>query len=83
MILRLSHPWKWHHTRDILDTDRPADGITEAEARRLIRGGIARPIEDVVEDLGGGWYQVPLSGGKSEKVQGLKAAVRLLRRDAR
>lgn len=80
MIIRLSHPYQWHKTLDILDTDH--DDITEEEARRLIRGGIAKPIEDVVEDNGGGWYTVPVGPGKTKKVQGLDRAVRALKRAA-
>lgn len=81
MIVRLSHPWRWHHIRDILDTDR--DPITEIEARALIRGGIARNVDDILEDVGGGWFAVPRPDGTTDKVRGHKTAVRMLRRDAR
>lgn len=80
MIIRLSHPWKWHLTRDILDTE---DGdLTEPEARKLVRSGRARALESIVTDVGGGWYEVPLRSGKVKKVQGLAKVKKLLRREA-
>lgn len=80
MKVRLSHPWRWHRTLDVLDTD--AGDLTEAEARRLIRGGIARDVAELIEHTGGGWYTVKLSGGKTARVRGEAAAIRALERDA-
>lgn len=80
MIIRLSHPWRWHKTRDVLDTD--ADDLTEGEARRLVSGGIAVDVDELIGEGEGGWYTVPLSGGKTKRVRGRDKAVRALRRDA-
>lgn len=81
MIVRLSHPWRWHRTRAVLDTEGGL--ITEDEARALIHGGIARDVEDLIENLGGGYYVVTLSGGKTKKVRGKPAAIKALKRDGR
>lgn len=80
MIVQLSHPWRWHRTRDILDTE--AGDLTEGEARALISGGIARNVDDLIGEGEGGWYDVPLSDGTTKRVRGRPAAVRALRRDA-
>lgn len=80
MIIRLSHPWRWHKTRDVLDTE--AGDLTDGEARRLIRAGIARDVDELIGSGDGGWYLVPLSGGKTKRVRGRAAAIKALRRDA-
>lgn len=80
MIIRLSHPWRWHRTLDILDTDN--SDLTEGEARALIGGGIARDVDDIIGPGEGGWYDVPLSDGNTKRVRGRAAAIRTLRRDA-
>jgi hypothetical protein len=80
LIVRLSHPWKWHRTRDVLDTE---DGdLTEGEALRLIRGGIARDVDELIGAGEGGWYSVKLSDGKTKRYRGRANAIRALRRDA-
>lgn len=80
MIIRLSHPWRWHRTRDVLDTD--AGDLTEGEARRLIRGGIARDVDELLGEGAGGWYELTLSDGNTKRYRGRAAAIRALRRDA-
>lgn len=79
MIIRLSHPWSYHKTRDILTAP---DDLSEGQARALVSGGAARRLEDIVTDLGGGWYEVPLRNGKTKKVRSLDAAVKILKRQA-
>lgn len=79
MIVRLSHPWRWHKTRDVLDTT--AGDLTDAEASKLVRVGYARDVADLIEPLGGGWVTVQLSDGP-RKVQGHDAAIAALREDS-
>lgn len=80
MLVILSHPWRWHHPRDVLDTARGQ--LTEAEAANLVRAGYAQTFDQRVRPLGGGWLEVVLADGNLVKVQGRQAAERALRKDA-
>lgn len=51
---------------------------TEADARRLIRAGVAKRAAEVIENLGNGWYLVPLDP-EPRKVHGWAAALEALR----
>lgn len=77
--LVLSHPWRHHRTRDVLEVGVDLDPV---EARQLVRGGIARDVGDVIRPTGGGWYAVPVSDGNTKRVQGLTRALDLLRDEA-
>lgn len=80
MIVRLSHPWKYHHTRDLLDTDRGE--LTTREAAKLIRAGYAVDVDTLIEAGAGGWVTVTTSAGP-QRVQGREKAIELLRADSR
>lgn len=81
MIIRLSHPWKYHHTLDLLDTE--TGDLSERDAKRLIRAGYAVDVENLLVPGAGGWYVVPLSDGTETKVQGRDAALAAMREDSR
>lgn len=75
--IRLSHPWQWHRTLDVLEV---GVDLTAAEARRLIRGGIAVDVADLIRPRGGGWFDVDLSDGNTTKAHGFADAIRELRK---
>lgn len=75
MTIYLSHPFEHHRAREVIEVD----AITGA---RLVRAGYARHLEDVIEDLGGGYYNVPLRAGV-KKVRGKANAIKALERDGR
>lgn len=52
--LRLSHPWRWHNTLDVVD-------VPDDEAVRLVRSGTARPVTDLITPAGGGMFTVELA----------------------
>ncbi len=52
--VRLSHPWRWHNTLDVVD-------VPDDEAARLIRSGTARPVSDLITPVGGGMFSVELA----------------------
>lgn len=79
MIVRLNHPWKYHHTLDVLDSDGPH--LTLDEARALTRTGYATDVDELITPTGGGWVVVALQAGP-KKVRGTAAALRALRRAA-
>ena len=79
MIVRLNHPWSWHKTLDVLDTE--AGDLTEDEAAHLVRIGHAVDVDTLIEDLGGGWLEVRLQY-ETRKVRGRDAAIRALRVDS-
>ncbi len=79
MIVRLSHPWKWHLVRDVLDTE--AGDLTDAEARRLIHGGIAVDVDTILAPVGGGVFEVQLRAGP-RRVRGRARAILALKEDA-
>jgi hypothetical protein len=79
VIVRLSHPWKYHHTLDVLDTD--AGDLTEPEARRLINAGFALDFDTIARPAGGGYFEVDFVAG-TRRVRGRPAVLKALRREA-
>lgn len=89
MLIRLNVPFKWLKVLDIIDLESgeaAAAGLTGPKAASLIRRGMAVPVTELLTDLGGGWFNVDVSDRNGNrtvvKVQGLKAAVKTLKRAA-
>lgn len=80
MVVLLSHPWRWHHIGDVLDT--AAGDLTAEQASQLIRAGLAQPLERRLTDRGGGWLDVRTISGRTVRVRGRAEAIRLLRAEA-
>ena len=59
----MSHPWRHHHTNDVLEVgvDVPAEW-----ARHLVRTGRARDVDTLIENRGGGYWRATLSDGNTK-----------------
>lgn len=71
--VRLSHPWRWHNTLDVVD-------VTPDQAAQLTRSGTARPVSELITPAGGGMFTVELANPRRiVRRRGYDAAVAALK----
>lgn len=70
-IIRIAHPYLWHHPGDLIDTTDPDSGITTDRARQLISAGYAVDVTDRIEGPDNGWLTFVTDAGEEVKARDL------------